>query len=72
MDPSKDDVPILLARIDERTRQLQDSVKELGKNVEKNYVTQQEFTPVKRAFYGTMTAFVLWILSQTLSTVFMK
>lgn len=53
---------VLLARIDERTMTTERGVQEIKLMVEKNYVTQQEFKPVKAFVYGVVTILLLAII----------
>lgn len=42
----------LLGRIDERTLTLVNSIEELKHDLEQNYVSKEEFAPVKAIVYG--------------------
>lgn len=46
------DLTISVAKIDERTKSLVDSVKDVKLNLETKYVTQDEFKPIKALMYG--------------------
>ena len=49
---SQSSMNILLARIDERTATLSRDVEEIKRTIASNYVTRQEFQPVRAIAYG--------------------
>ena len=57
----------LLARIDERTKKIQEDLTKLEKTVQRQYVSQAEFKPVKLVVYGIVatmgTAVVVSLLT---------
>lgn len=45
----------LLYRIDERTKALTITVDDIKENLQRSYVRQEEFTPVRRIVFGLVT-----------------
>lgn len=41
-----------VALIDQRTEWLKDEVAKISEKLDRNYVTQKEFAPIKKAVYG--------------------
>ncbi len=60
---------VLLARIDERTQNTERGVQEIRVMVEKNYVTQQEFKPIKSFVYGVVALMVAAIIGGLIALV---
>lgn len=67
---NQESLEIKLARIDERTRQTQNVIKEIKEKLDKNYVTQDEFRPVRSIVYGLvgliLTAFAGGIVAMVM------
>lgn len=59
----------LLARVDERTQTLQQDLIALKLKLEKNYVNQQEFFPVKRLVYGAIALILTGVFGGLLALV---
>ena len=69
---SQSSMNILLARIDERTATLSRDVEEIKRTIASNYVTRQEFQPVRAIAYGLVaiisTGVVLGLIALLLRT----
>ena len=70
---------VLLARIDERTRILTDSINDLKIQLTHNYVTQEEFkgfkkemNPVKQTVFGALSFIVIAVLATLIDSVVKK
>ena len=67
--PSRRESDILLARIDERSQSMQRELHKLNEEFT-NYVTKQEFVPVRLLVYGLtgilLTSVLMVILAKTL------
>ena len=63
---------ILIARIDERTALLLKDIEEIRQRLEKNYVSQDEFKPVKALVYGLVTTVLLTVIGAVLTIVIRK
>ncbi len=59
----------LLARIDERTAQLQRDMESIKALIESRYVTKNEFTPVKTVVYGLVAAVMTGVFGALLTLV---
>ena len=63
---------ILIARIDERTALLLKDIEEIRQRLDKNYVSQDEFKPVKALVYGLVTTVLLTMTGAVLTIVIRK
>ncbi len=77
--PQSEPDRILLARIDERTRILNDSLALLTKDMKNNYVThlhfesfKKEMKPLKQGFYAFVSCIVFTVLIAILGQVLKK
>ena len=50
---------VLLARIDERTKNLEKELKEISEKLDKDYVSRDEFAPIKKIVYGMVGVILL-------------
>lgn len=60
---------VLIARIDERTKQIGDSVATIERRLDRNYVTTDEFAPIKKIVYGMVAAVLLAVFSALVALV---
>lgn len=60
---------VLLARIDERTKNTDNTVHRIEEMVTKNYVTQQEFKPVKALVFGAVGIMLATIIGAIIALV---
>lgn len=59
----------LLARIDERTKSLQDDMSSVKATLSNNYITRAEFDPVKRVVYGGVGLVLVAVLGALIALV---
>jgi len=76
--PSGKDESVLLHRIDERMSLLVEKLAEIGKDMDKmqrqlaqDFVSREEFAPVKSIVYGIVTAMFIGVLT-ALGTLVLK
>lgn len=69
----------LLHRIDERTTlliskfgEMKDEVHDLRRTMNKQFVSQDEFTPVKNVVYGLVTIIMVSVLGAIVSLIVLK
>lgn len=59
----------LLARIDERTKSMGKAVEDIKTMVTSNYVTQQEFKPIKTLVFGAVAIMLIAIVGAIVALV---
>ena len=64
-----DPTEVILARLDERSLNTQKDVHDIKKKLEENYVTQQEFRPMRLIFYGMVGSILLAFLGGVIAMV---
>ena len=67
--PDRSDEGKLLAVLDERTKAIQQSVKDIQAQLANSYVTRQEFEPVKRIVYGMVGVILVTVVGALLVLV---
>ncbi|MCP3980835.1 MAG: hypothetical protein GY716_16155 [bacterium] len=69
MEPSKDRLELLVARLDERLSVLLVEVADIKASLERSYVTRDEFEPVKKLAYGTVALALSTLLLAAVAVV---
>lgn len=64
-----DNMAVVLATIDERTKHMNTQIKQLRELVEGHYVTQQEFKPIKAVVYGITGSALIAVVGGLLALV---
>ena len=59
----------LLARIDERTQKMSEEIQEIKTNLNKKYVTQDEFKPVKAIAFTAVSLISIGVLGALLKII---
>lgn len=62
----------LLARIDERTANLTIDVQKISKSLETNYITKDQFDPVKKIVYGVISVLLIAFVTALIRIVMIK
>ena len=60
---------VLFARIDERTKNLEKELKSISTKLDRDYVTKEEFDPVKTAVYGLIGIILITVVGYLLKLV---
>lgn len=60
-----------IARIDERTISIDESIKEIKADLSSHYVTKQEFEPIKKLVYGVAALILSTVVVAVLALVVM-
>lgn len=68
-DKNIDTNEVLLARIDERTKRLEEDFIDLKSQFTSNYVTKEEFSPIKNLVYGGVGLILVSVLTAVLYLV---
>jgi len=79
MSQNNENHEVLLARIDERTRILNETLASLSSRLEKNYVTHEEFSsfkkemrPIKNGFFAVISCIVFTVILAVIGQVIKK
>lgn len=59
----------IIIRLDERTKAIQEDINQIKKDLEKNYVTMNEFKPVRMIVYGLAGAILIGFFSAVLALI---
>ena len=68
-DRSGQDNAQLLARLDERTRAIQETVAGIERKLNSDYVSRQEFEPIKKIVYGTVGLILVAVVGALVALV---
>lgn len=70
--PGEEPIEVTVARIDQRTLGIEQSLRDLRDDLEDNYVTQQEFGPIRSVVYGMVGLMLTTILVVILAVALKK
>jgi len=63
---------VLLGRIDERTKSLEKDIKEISAKLDRDYVSRDEFAPIKRIVYGMVSIILVASVVAMVNLVILK
>lgn len=73
MSEAKKETPeAVLARIDERTKTTEEKITHIEEKLDSNYVTKDEFRPVKQLVYGFVGVVLLAVVGALVALVIIK
>lgn len=69
---AKDSIATQIARIDERTVRMAQDMADVKTTLQQDYVTQDQFEPVKKLVYGLVSLILITVVGAILALVIVK